>query len=208
MISHEHKFIFIPVQRAAGVSINKALEKFSDGLMFSYGVMTDGFYEDIIKYRDYFIFSVIRNPWDKIVSAYFCSFMGSKFLGKRCSFIKFLENLPTKESNFKWWFHTARTLSDMLIDRDGNLIADFLIRFENIGSDFQYVCDKIGLDAKLPHLNATHREHYSAYYNDKTRGMVAAMFKRDIENFGYEYNVMERGVKFREMENAKYIRTF
>jgi chondroitin 4-sulfotransferase 11 len=185
MISHSHKFIFIPVRRAAGTSLSLALGEGED--LFNRGVLSDGFYRDIEKYRDYFVFTVVRNPWDRIISGYFYSGKGIRFLGRRCSFEEFLENLPNRESNYKWWFHLTRTLTEMLIDRDGKFIADFVIRFENLRKDFKHVCDKLGLRVKLPHLRATGHKHYSKYYTEKTFSTVAERFRSDIEYFGYKF---------------------
>jgi hypothetical protein len=186
MISHSNKYIFIPVRRAAGTSISGVLGK-SESL-FNRGVLSDDWYEDIEKYRDYFVFTVVRNPWDRLISGYFYSGQGSRY-GRRClSLGEFIKGLPTKEGNYKWWFHITRTLTEMLIDRDGKFVADFAIRFENLEADFKHVCDRIGLEGvELPQLRATDHKHYSTYYNDKTRRAVYRKFRSDIDYFGYKF---------------------
>ena len=188
MISHSHKFIFIPVRRAAGTSIATAMGDYGEK-GFDRGVLTHNWYSDIERYRDYFVFTAIRNPWDRFVSGYFWSDKSRKYSGKQVRFEKFINNLPTKESNYFWWFHTARTLTEMLIDRDGKFIADFTIRFENLKDDFRSVCKKLGFDRPmdLPHKLKTNHEHYSTYYNNRTRDKVAKRFKSDIDYFGYEF---------------------
>ena len=187
MISHSHKFIFIPVRRAAGTSIATAMGDYGEK-GFDRGVLTHNWYSDIEKYRDYFVFTAIRNPWDRLVSGYFWSNKSERYSGKQVNFEEFVNNLPTKESNYKWWFHTARTLTEMLIDCDGRFIADFTIRFENLKADFKTVCKKLNLDRLvLPHKGRTNHKHYSMYYNPKTRDAVAKRFKPDIDYFGYKF---------------------
>lgn len=211
MISHKGKFIFIPVRRAAGTSINTALRAYcnealdedleSAGQMhlFNRGVLStraDGedtfgdWYEDIEKYKDYFVFSIIRNPWERLVSGYFYSDKGNKYLGRKCSSLKeFIENLPTKEMSYRWWFHVTRTLTEMLIDKDGKYIADFTIRFENLQSDFTKVCEKLNFqNIELPQKSKTKHTHYSSYYNEETMQMVAEKFAADIEYFNYQFD--------------------
>ena len=209
MISHKGKFIFIPVRRAAGTTISKTLEKYcNDKLneeiddfkknLFNRGILSStkfgetvfgDWYKDIEKYKDYFIFTIARNPWDRLISGYFYSQLGYKYLGRECSSLEeFLDNLPTRESNYTWWFHITRTLSEMLIDKDGNYIADFTIRFENLQADFSKVCEKLKFEnIKLPLLNKTKHKHYSTYYNEKTRKIVAEKFSKDIEIFNYTF---------------------
>lgn len=214
MISHKLKFIFIPVRRAAGQSISKTLRKycleelneqiyrqgggnaydlFNRGVLSTSPSVDVGFgdwYRDIEKFNDYFIFTIVRNPWDRLISGYFYSNRGKAYLGKRCwTLKKFIQNLPTKELDYKWWFHITRTLTEMLVDRNGNYIADFTIRYENLHTDFAAVCDKLGIKRlELPQISKTQRKHYTEYYNDKTRKMVAELFAKDIEYFGYQFD--------------------
>ena len=63
-----------------------------------------------------------------------------------------------------------------------NYIADFTIRFENLQADFLKVCEKLNMrNMKLPLLNKTKHKHYSKYYNENTREIVAEIFSKDIE---------------------------
>jgi len=74
---------------------------------------------------------------------------------------------------------------------------DFIGRFENIESDFETVLNRINSiyslpprkHWKLPKINISHgaTEHYSFYYNDELVDMVHAVYKRDIDYFGYEF---------------------
>ncbi len=76
-------------------------------------------------------------------------------------------------------------------DRSGSVGLDFLIRYENLQDDYASVCERIGLPlSELPSLKTKSRpkrRHYSTYYDDRTRELVAKMYHRHIEHFGYRF---------------------
>ncbi len=77
-------------------------------------------------------------------------------------------------------------------DRSGSVGLDFLIRYENLQNDYTLVCERIGLPTSaLPSLKTKsrrERRHYSTYYDDRTRELVAKMYHRHLEHFGYRFD--------------------
>ncbi len=76
---------------------------------------------------------------------------------------------------------------DWLCDSDGKLLVDFVGKVENLDEDFTYICRKIGIDRRLEHRNKSERGDYRDYYDDETRQIVADVFARSIEAFGYKF---------------------
>ena len=59
---------------------------------------------------------------------------------------------------------------------------------ENFAKDFEYVCQKIGVSYdSLPYRHKTAHRHYSTYYNERTRKIIARKYKADIKAFGYAF---------------------
>jgi hypothetical protein len=74
-----------------------------------------------------------------------------------------------------------------LTDGRGNLLTDFIGRFENIDRDFSDVAARLGLSPELPVLNRSSHRHYREYYDAVTREIAAQFYRRDVEAFAYEF---------------------
>ena len=179
MISHEHKFIFIQPKKTASSTVNGALRKY---IVIDYSkVFRHAKYSEVLELypesKNYFKFCFVRTPWDRIVSLYFF----------RKTVAKMKVPVPT-DMSFKQFVQAGTLIPDQYGHTEGFDNFSFIGRFENLQQDFNIVCDKIGVPRQqLPHRNKTDHKHYTEYYDDETREMVAQVFQRDIEYFGYEF---------------------
>ena len=156
--------------------------------------------------NDFYKFTIIRNPWDRALSYYFWlvqdfdkeNFKSFLNLGQkmevsadtpRPDYFKKVEHPITKE--LAYHPYNLFSISSWLgIDFS---IYDRLIRYENLESDFSETCEDLGIEyEKLPHFNKTEGKegHYSQYYDEETKEIVARSYADDIENFGYEYETV------------------
>ena len=137
-------------------------------------------------WNSYFKFSIVRNPWAKELSDYFFCIKKTGFNGTLTKYLKEqdFDNIKQKKRHKLW--HSNQL--DWLISKNNKIELDFIGRIENLQEDFNVVCDKIGIPRrKLPHKNKTNHKHYTEYYDDETREIVAEKYAKDIEYFGYEY---------------------
>lgn len=157
--------------------------------------------EEVLKVNNHFSFCFARNPFELSLSNYLFFQKSIEFWDtdpeEKELFID-VYNAYTKTLNgcstFKEWIINKKKcgwLNDYHWDTEQFHWArevDFIGRFENLQADFDIVCDKIGIPKqKLPHKNKTNHKHYTEYYDDETRQIVAEKYAKDIEYFNYEF---------------------
>ena len=137
----------------------------------------------------YFKFSFVRNPWDRLVSCWKNKIVEVGYAGmknRHMSFDTFV--IMVTEGQWKSYHDIHWAPQTMCFPHK---LVDFVGKFENLQEDFNIICDKIGITCEqLPHVNKTKLEssrHYTEYYNDETRQLVAEKYKKDIMLFGYEF---------------------
>lgn len=123
--------------------------------------------------RNYFSFCVVRNPWERVVSAYFSSNQEDSF-----------DDFCNKGANN--YFNIGQQI-DWTV---GKYPPQKILRFENLQEEFTQMIKDHGLitiSPILPHENKTEHNHYSQYYTRKTRDLIYDFFKEDIDMFGYSF---------------------
>jgi hypothetical protein len=132
----------------------------------------------------YFSFAVIRNPWDRFVS-YVAFMMRHNGLFERdpqAAMRRVLAH-PQNQSAVHY-----RPQSDFVTDEGGQVIVSALCRVERLQADFAEVCARIGLPPlALEQRNPSVHRPYTEYYDEELRDAVAALYREDIERFGYRF---------------------
>ena len=199
MISHKHKCIFVHIPKTAGQSLCTNLggwkrvrpQGFDRGLKkyrhhFTMSEYLEHGYLKIEKLELYFKFGFVRNPYDRILSEFkYAKRIYSKFKSNFNGFVKRGWGNSRRHSTIK---QHIRPQYEFLYDTDGKCLVDFIGRFENLQEDFNIICDKIKIPhQELPHRNKTKHKHYTEYYDDEIREIVAKKYAKDIEYFGYKF---------------------
>jgi len=181
-------YVFIHITKTGGTSITEVV-----GRVFRKHLTV----KEVIKYigrkkwDNAYTFTVVRNPWAKVVSQY-------KFRTKTNK-----SKMKEKPITFKNWvikvfkendeyYYNCRPLIfapqvDWLKNNEGIIDIDKILQFENLSEEFSEVAEHIGIDSDLPHLNSTKKSKYQDYYDEETKKIVANWFWEDIETFDYKF---------------------
>jgi chondroitin 4-sulfotransferase 11 len=180
MISYSHKFLFIQIPKTATSSIHGSLARY---MKYDYSkIGRHSKYSEAAEFypesKNYFKFSFVRNPWDRMLSFYL-------FKKTNRAHIKIPDDLSLKDflltsaGQIKFNQHSYIESFDT---------SSFIGRFENLQQDFDIICDKIGIPQReLQYANKSSHNHYTEYYDNETRRLVSEKFARDIDYFGYKF---------------------
>lgn len=181
------KAIYILTPRVCSTSIKSAL---ADKLGINYDV---GIHKaklpykngSMAGYRGYWKFAFVRNPWDRLLSAFGHKPMHPKLykygVKKGMGFEGFVRSICNYHSS-KMDGHVASQCFLFI-----NKFPDFIGRYENFLNDWEVVADRLGLAKPLPATHGTYHKHYREHYTPDMRDLVAVKFKDDIERFEYAF---------------------
>jgi hypothetical protein len=196
MISHKYKGIFVAIPKTGSTSICGVLKKEEWNYNFEYkskgkrhtsAIKQQTYFQNNnYNYNAYFKFAFVRNPWDRCLSAYRWLVRTERLAN--VTFGKFMKNYFNDVYPRPKYSQKMGSQSSWITDKNSNLIVDFVGKLENLQEDFNIVCDKIGIPPQeLPHRNSTKHKHYTEYYDDELREIVAKKYAKDIEYFGYKF---------------------
>lgn len=178
--------VFIHINKTGGRSIEKSLN-----LPFEHKTALEKIDEmGKQRWERVYKFTSVRNPWDKVIS-HFHYRVETNQTNLRTKPIKFKEWVKLTYGDKDSFYYDIPKMFmpqlDWITDHEGKILVDFICRFENLNNDFSVVCENLGKNATLPHINSSKHGNYREYYDDDTIEIIAKSFSRDIEKFGYKF---------------------
>ena len=135
----------------------------------------------------FFTFTLVRNPWDRLVS-YYHWLRGQSFahqavtIAKTTDFAGFLRQ-PAIRTSF-----LRHPYGSYMRDAAGVERADLYIRLEHLAADLAPLSRHLGFTPDMAHVNRSARAaDYRAAYGEAERAIVAEMCGEDIERFQYSF---------------------
>lgn len=204
VISHKYKYVFVELPLSGSTAVSNELCDLYDGEKI---LRKHSKYREFLKIatdeeKKYFVFSGIRHPMDLVVS----------------EFLKIKNNHKQRYTTSSEWRRNGGTLSDenlRLYDEitrnnlsfadyfkkyfnlpydnwssAGHKNFDFIIRFENLRSDFSEVLKRMNIEParELPQINKTsEKENYTIYYTPEIRKKAIFIFGPFMKKWGYDF---------------------
>lgn len=148
---------------------------------------------------DYYKFSIVRNPFSRLVSCYEYRYHKDIFVnGRRVrEYDSYLWGKYKKDKGFKEFANMVCKTPDSHSDQtfisqvyilyeDGKPVVDFIGKIESLKNDFEKIRKKCELD-EIRHMNSTNlnKKNWRDYYDEETAYKVYERYRSDFEILGY-----------------------
>lgn len=196
-VEDNNRVIFIHVPKAAGNALMKTL----------FGVAATG--HDPLrrycsynseKFKHYYKFAVVRNPYDRLVSSFFYLKQGGigffdndfaeSYLNDVDTFEEFVKRLGSDgkfRSAIMSWVHFVPQLDFITLD-GSNVAVDRVIKLENIDLEMSDLCRELGIPpVKMIKDNMSQRKSYKTYYTPELISIVSSLYKEDLAELNYVF---------------------
>jgi len=179
----EHKAVFIRVPKTGSTAV---LTRFCEG---QGGHVPAARLRDRIgrdRWPDWFSFAFVRNPWDRVVSAWYYLRFSLPVVPEQMSFTDFVATRTFLQAWTGSHFHQL----PYLVDGAGAIIVSFIGRYEHLQRDVDRISARLDLPCSTLRRSGSARppgDTYRHHYTDETRRVVAGECRADIEAFGYTF---------------------
>lgn len=199
----EHAFLFTHITRTGGVALTNAL--YGAGLKIKpmgeqHAPLCEAKAHFGNAFEALFKATIVRNPWDRLAS--WNSLIAKTLLGDDAEpaaiadpdakhwreFDGFVEDVLNETRVIDGESRRRFSQFHQLSDASETLLTDYIGRYETYSDSILAICNRAGFNAPIvQRINASTHHHYSAYYSQAAKEMVANAVALDIESFGYQF---------------------
>ncbi len=184
VLDTESKFMFFGIRKAGLHSVYRYLLKYRSITRRDCRILWDHRIT-ITDIDEIFKFTIIRNPWDRVVSAFHALQQARRpRIDKGINFRHFIKT-TFKDKGISCDPHFEFQHPKFYFN--GNIFVDYVARMENIKEDWRKIASIINCPDTLPHKYKSNRGPYRSYYDDECKEIVQNIYQKDIDLFEYKF---------------------
>lgn len=145
-------------------------------------------------------FAVVRNPWERLASAYYFATQTSSASDQAARIAPHVRRQLRGVRSFaqfvKEWLPDQdpmrldgvfRPQAYYLVARDGSIPFDHIGRHEDLGATEAWLSRVLSREVAFPSTNQSHRREREREYDGEMRDIVASLYADDVGRFGYDF---------------------
>ncbi len=138
-------------------------------------------------FNNFYKFSVIRNPYDTVVSDYYWQNSVINTRRQSTTFEKLLNDLNSNH----YPMYRLLNLNKLMDKNLENVMCDKIIKYENLDKELAQVFNKLGIpfSGKLEIFEKKNKrdQDYKKFYDNKSKKLIEDIFWKEIQMFDYKF---------------------
>jgi hypothetical protein len=190
-VMEDKKILFIHIPKSGGTSIATALLEKPSGHPYLY----EYYYANKSYTKNFFKFCVVRNPFDRLVSAYahisqrdcqqrFKDLFNELNIATFYDLIKCLDN-PKKYKKIVNTIVHFRSQHELIEHK--NIKMDVIYKFEEFDNIEKDINKRLKTNISISKLNSSPRKSYREYYDAYAKDVVSRIYRKDLDLFDYKF---------------------
>jgi len=197
VVCHEKKCIFIHIPKTAGTSIEQFIRDHGKNNLLFIGVRNNRSLQHLTAnelktmmpyiYKKYYKFSIVRNPYDKLLSEYYWNpsiNMGYKNGKSKKDFLKKVTEIVESKKYFNDIYNDHFIPQYNFLFYKNKLLVDQLFKYEDLEWVSNFLKKKLKIIRHFPYLNKNDIEKEG--WDDDEKNIIYNLYKNDFLYFGYQ----------------------
>jgi len=209
IVSQGRKYIFVHIPKTGGTALSLSLEArakaddiligdtpkavkrrakvkawATDRKLRKHSTLAD--LHGLVDVDDFFVVTLVRNPWDRLVSYYF--WLRDQSFDHRAVEL-------AKTHDFSGFLNHPETLMTLnaesysgYVSMPGSVVSPHYIRLEHLANDITPFEVHVGFKLDIPHVNRSDRAaDYRGYFSNEDAALVGRLYGDDAQRFGYQF---------------------
>jgi hypothetical protein len=198
VICHNKKCIYIHIPKCAGTSVEQFLREHGKNGLQYHGVREgrsmhhftafDLKRENPHIFNIYYKFSIVRNPYDRLLSEYYWTpirGVGYKSGQTKADFITYVSKVVNQRLFYDNIFNDHFIPQYLFIYNNKNLMIDQLFKYEDLNWTVEYLKKKLEINIDFPYLNKSKNSFIKSEWTDRQKERIYKIYQNDFILFNY-----------------------
>jgi hypothetical protein len=197
VVCHEKRCIFIHIPKTGGTSIEQFIKDNDKNNLLFIGVRNNRSLHHLTAkelkliipyiYIKYYKFSIVRNPYDRLLSEYYWNpsiNLGNKYGKSKKHFLENVTKIVKNQNYFNNIYNDHFIPQYNFLYDKNKLLVNHLFKYEDLEWVSNFLKKKLNIKRDFPYLNKNTIEKES--WNEEEKELIFNLYKNDFLYFGYQ----------------------